>query len=136
MIRSLQQSFFGRIQADALPVGKKQNVLLIDGYDLDTGVCQLTIPVGKVIDLSPDGIRQQMHDELRDETSSHVGRLEKLIDFHSHAGYIAHKVHMLVAYDLECDPLEMEKRYRCIRSLWMRRLLQHGRIISAILKLS
>jgi hypothetical protein len=34
--------------------------------------------------------------------------LEKLLDFNSHPGYIAHKVHLLVAYDLEWDPLEME----------------------------
>lgn len=27
---------------------------------------------------------------------------------YSHPGYIAHMVHLLVAYDLEWDPLEME----------------------------
>ncbi len=36
------------------------------------------------------------------------GRLEKLLDFYSHPGHIGHKVHLLVAYDLEWDPLEME----------------------------
>jgi hypothetical protein len=34
--------------------------------------------------------------------------LEKLLDFYSHPGYITHKVHLLVASDLEWDPLEME----------------------------
>ncbi|HYT02444.1 MAG TPA: hypothetical protein VEL70_05995, partial [Candidatus Acidoferrum sp.] len=29
-------------------------------------------------------------------------------DFYSHPGYIAHKVHLLVAHDLEWDPLDME----------------------------
>lgn len=37
-----------------------------------------------------------------------VGRFEKLLDFHSHLGYIAHKVHPSVAYGLEGDPLEMD----------------------------
>src|SRR5260221_936833 len=37
-----------------------------------------------------------------------AGRLEKLLDFYSHPGYIAHKVHLLVAYDLEWVPLEMD----------------------------
>ncbi len=30
------------------------------------------------------------------------------MDFCSHPGYVAHKVHMFVAHDLERDPLEME----------------------------
>jgi hypothetical protein len=30
------------------------------------------------------------------------------LDFYSHPGYIAHKVHLYVAYDLEWEPLEME----------------------------
>ncbi len=35
-------------------------------------------------------------------------RLEKLLDFYSHPGYVAHKVHLYVTYDLEWEPLEME----------------------------
>jgi 8-oxo-dGTP pyrophosphatase MutT (NUDIX family) len=46
---------------------------------------------------------------LREETGFRAGRLEKLLDFYSHPGYMAHKVHLLVAYDLEWEPLEMEE---------------------------
>jgi 8-oxo-dGTP pyrophosphatase MutT (NUDIX family) len=45
---------------------------------------------------------------LREETGFRAGRFEKLLDFYSHPGYIAHKVHLLVAHDLEWDPPEME----------------------------
>src|SRR6266487_4497166 len=46
--------------------------------------------------------------ELKEETGFRVGKLEKLLDFYSHPGYIAHKVHLLVASDLEWDPLGMD----------------------------
>ena len=91
-----------------LPVSQKNNVMLIEEYDLGAGAWQLTLPGGKVIDSSPDGIWQQAQTELREETGFRAGKLEKLLDFYSHPGYIAHKVHLLVAYDLEWDPLEME----------------------------
>ena len=45
---------------------------------------------------------------VSEETGFHAGRFEKLLDLNSHPGYIAHKVHLLVAYDLEWDPLEMD----------------------------
>jgi hypothetical protein len=72
---------------------------------------------GKVIDPTPEGILQQAQVELREETDFRAGRFEKLLDLYNHPGYIAHKVHLLVAYDLEWDPLEMmmEKRYGYIR---------------------
>jgi hypothetical protein len=41
-------------------------------------------------------------------TGYRTGRLEKLLDFYSHSGYIAHKVHLLVAHDLEWYLLDME----------------------------
>jgi FKBP-type peptidyl-prolyl cis-trans isomerase 2 len=63
---------------------------------------------GKVIDPTPQGIRQQAQNELREEIGFRAGKLEKLLDFYSHPGYIVHKVHLLVAYDLEWDLLEME----------------------------
>src|SRR5260221_14436122 len=91
-----------------LPVGQKQNVLLIEEYDLGAGAWQLTLPGGKITDPTPDGIRRQAEVELREETGYRAGRLEKLLDFYSHPGYIAHKVHLLVAHDLEWDPLYME----------------------------
>jgi hypothetical protein len=34
--------------------------------------------------------------------------MEKLLDFYSHLGYVAHKVHLFVAIDLEWDPLEID----------------------------
>jgi len=77
------------------------NVLTVNHY-------RLQMPGGKVIDSTPDGIWQQVQTELREETGFRAGKLEKLLDFYSHPGYIAHKAHLLVAYDLEWDPLEME----------------------------
>ncbi len=91
-----------------LPIGQKHNVILIEEYDLAADTWQLTLPGGKVLDPTPGGIRQQAQTELREETGFRAGKLEKLQDFYSHPGDIAHKVHLLVAYDLEWDPLEME----------------------------
>jgi 8-oxo-dGTP pyrophosphatase MutT (NUDIX family) len=91
-----------------LPIGQKQNVLLSEKYDLGAGIWQLTLPGGKVDDPTLEGILQQAKKELRKEIGYRPGRLEKLLDFYSHPSYIAHKVHLLVAYDLEWDPLEMD----------------------------
>lgn len=91
-----------------LPVGQGNNVMLIEEYDLGAGVWQLTLPGGKVINSSSEGVLKQAQAELREETGFHAGRFEKLLDLYSHPGYIAHKVHLLVVYDLEWDPLEME----------------------------
>ncbi len=93
-----------------LPVGQNGTVLLIEGYDLGAEAWQLTIPGGKVTDTTPDGIRKQAETELREETGYRPDRLEKLLDFYSNPGYIAHKVHLLVAYDLEWNPLDMEEQ--------------------------
>lgn len=91
-----------------LPISQKNNVILIEEYDLGAGTWQLTLSGRKVIDSSPDGIWQQPQNELREETGFRAGRFEKLLDFYSHPGYVAHKIHLLVGYDLEWDPLEME----------------------------
>ncbi len=91
-----------------LPLGQKNNVILLEEYDLAADTWQLTLPGGKVIDSSPEGIRQQAQVELREETGFRAGRIERLLDLYSHPGYIAHKVHLLVAYDLEWDPLDMD----------------------------
>jgi hypothetical protein len=91
-----------------LPIGQQQNVMLIEEYDLGADTWQLTLPGGKVIDSTTEGILNQAQVELREEIGFRAGRFEKLLDFHSHPGYIGHKVHLLVAYDLEWDPLEME----------------------------
>jgi len=91
-----------------LPIGQKGNILLIDEYDLGAGTWQLTLPGGKVDDPTPEGILRRAELELREETGYLPGRLEKLLDFYCHPGYIAHKVHLLVAHDLEWEPLELE----------------------------
>ena len=59
-------------------------------------------------DPTPEGIRKQAEIELCEEIGYRPGTLEKLLDFYNHPGYIGHKVHLLVAHDLERDPLEME----------------------------
>lgn len=93
-----------------LPVGQKQNVLLVEEYDLGAESWQLTLLGGKVIDATPDGILRQAEIELREEIGYRPGRLEKLLDFYNHPSYIGHKVHLFVAYDLEWDPLEMDEQ--------------------------
>ncbi len=92
-----------------LPVGQEQTVLLIDEYDLGAGAWQLTLPGGKATDVTPEGLQRQAQTELREELGYRAGRLEKLLDFYGHPGYMAHKVHVFVARDLEWDPLEMER---------------------------
>lgn len=91
-----------------LPVGQKRNVLLIEEYDLGAGAWQLTLPGGKVDNPTPDGLLKQAELELREETGYRPGKLDKLVDFYGNPGYMAHKVHLVVASDLEWDPLEME----------------------------
>ena len=80
-----------------LPVGQKNNVMLIEEYDLGAGAWQLTLPGGKVIGSTPEEIEQQAQTELREETGFRAGILEKLLDLYSHPGYIRHKVHLLIA---------------------------------------
>ena len=55
-----------------------------------------------------DGTHKQAEIDLREEIGYRLGRLEKLLDFNSYPGYVAHKVHLLIAYGLEWDSLEME----------------------------
>ncbi len=90
--------------------------MLLEEYDLGAGVWQLTLPEGKINDPTTNGIQRQAEIELREETGYRAGRLEKLLDFYSHPGYIAHKVHLLVAHDLEWTRWiwRMVKRYGCI----------------------
>ena len=66
--------------------------------------------------------------ELREEIGYRPGRLEKLLDFYSHPGYITRKVHLFVAYDLEWKPLDMEdgEEIRVTRLLWRRHWLRQG----------
>jgi hypothetical protein len=91
-----------------LPIGQPDIILMVEEYDLGAGVWQLKLPGGKVENASPDGIRRQAEIELCQEIGYRPGKLEKLLDFYSHPGYVAHKVHLFMAHDLEWDPLEME----------------------------
>jgi|SRR5579884_833103 len=89
-----------------LPVVQQDIVLLIEEYDFGAGAWQLTLPGGKVESSSGDIFDKQAQRELRQEIGYRAGRLEKLIDLYSHPGYISHRVQVLVAYDLEWDPLQ------------------------------
>lgn len=92
-----------------LPVGYHDIVLLAEEYDLGAGQWQLTLPGGKVEHECPDTLEEQAQRELRQEIGYRAGKLEKLIEFYGHPGYIFHRVHCYVAFDLEWDPLEMER---------------------------
>jgi 8-oxo-dGTP pyrophosphatase MutT (NUDIX family) len=91
-----------------LPVGQQEILLLVEEYDLGAGVWQLKLPGGKVEDVTPEGLREQAQKELRQELGYRAGRLDKLVAFYSHPGYVSHKVHVFVATDLEWDPLDRE----------------------------
>jgi len=91
-----------------LPAGSSDIVLLIEEYDFGAGVWQLTLPGGKGEGLSEEDLSELAQQELRQEIGYRAGRLEKLTDFYSHPGYIAHHVHVFVAYDLTWDPLALE----------------------------
>ena len=91
-----------------LPIGSKDIVLLIEEYDLGAGAWQLTLPGGKIEPGLPDQLELQAQRELQQETGYRAGRLEKLIEFYGHPGYVAHQVHVFVAHDLEWDPLELD----------------------------
>lgn len=83
--------------------------LLIEEYNLGAGVWQLTLPGGKIEADSEEKIYEQAQRELRQETGYQARRFEKLLEFHSHPGYISHKVHLLIAHELEWNPLESER---------------------------
>src|SRR5262249_47540953 len=91
-----------------LPAGQQDIVLLIEEYDFGAGVWQLTLPGGKIESLHTEEWFEQAQQELRQEIGYRAARLERLTDFHSHPGYIAHQVHVFVAYDLTWDPLAPE----------------------------
>lgn len=92
-----------------IPVGQKDIVLLVEEYDLGAGNWHLTIPGGKVEHTDLDTLEEQAQRELRQEIGYRAGRLEKLIEFYGHPGYVFHHVHVFIASDLEWDPLELEK---------------------------
>ena len=72
-----------------LPIIQKHNVILLEEFDLAADTWHLTLSSGKVIDpTTPEGIRQQAQTELREETGFLAGKMEKLLDFYSHPGYV------------------------------------------------
>jgi len=91
-----------------LPVAYQEMILLVEEYDLGAGVWQLKLPGGKVQETTPRALEKQAQQELRQEVGYRAGKLERLLDVHSHPGYVAHKVHLFIGYDLEWEPLEME----------------------------
>ena len=91
-----------------LPIAYQDIVLMIEEYDLGAGVWQLKLPGGKVEKAVHDGLQLQAQKELRQEIGYTAARWEKLLDIYSHPGYIAHKVHLFVAQELEWDPLPIE----------------------------
>jgi 8-oxo-dGTP pyrophosphatase MutT (NUDIX family) len=88
-----------------LPAGSPDIVLLIEEYNFGAGVWQLTLPGGKGEGLHAEELFELAQQELRQEIGYRAGRLEKLTDFYSHPGYIAHQVYVFIAYDLVWDPL-------------------------------
>ena len=89
-----------------LPIGQKNNVMLIEEYDLAADTWQLTLPGGRVIDPTPEGIWQQAQAELREETGFRAGKLEKLLDLgmirKSARLYIQYAEALFVGRDLSC----------------------------------
>jgi ADP-ribose pyrophosphatase len=81
----------------------------IIGFRISSKLWNLhTIPGGRAIDTSPEALCGQAATEICEETGYRAGRIEKLLNIYSHPGYVAHKVHLFVAYDVEWDPLNME----------------------------
>ena len=75
---------------------------------MGAGAFLSTLPGGKIEPGLPDQLELQAQRELQQETGYRAGRLEKLIEFYGHPGYVAHQVHVFVAHDLEWDPLELD----------------------------
>src|SRR5579885_1796913 len=72
-------------------------VLLVEEYDLGAEAWQLTLPGGKMEPGQTDGGYEQVQKELRQEIGYRAGKIEKLISFYSHPGYVSHKVHLFMA---------------------------------------
>jgi ADP-ribose pyrophosphatase YjhB (NUDIX family) len=51
-------------------------------YNLGAGLWQLTLPGGKVIDSTLEGILNQAQNELREETGFRADRFEKPLDIY------------------------------------------------------
>ncbi len=88
-----------------VPVNTPGLLTLIEEYDLGAQTWQLTLPGGKLQMPGTESISEEAQRELREETGYRAGRFEPLLAIHSHPGYVSHRVHILVASDLEWDPL-------------------------------
>lgn len=91
-----------------VPVNAEGIITLIEEYDLGAGTWQLTLPGGKLQLFPKQDLEQEVQRELREELGYRAGHLEQLLHIHSHPGYVAHKVHLVVAHHLEWDPLPRE----------------------------
>jgi 8-oxo-dGTP pyrophosphatase MutT (NUDIX family) len=91
-----------------LPIGEPQILLLIEEYDFGAGAWQVKLPGGKVENTTQEGIYVQAQQELRQEIGYKAAKLEKLVDCYRLPGYVSSKMHLLVGYGLEWDPLEIE----------------------------
>ncbi len=91
-----------------VPVNTEGVLTLIEEYDLGAGTWQLKLPGGKLQFLAEQDLGQEVQRELREELGYRAGHLEPLLHIHSHPGYVAHKVHVVVASELEWDPLPLE----------------------------
>ncbi len=91
-----------------VPVNAEGIITLIEEYDLGAGTWQLTLPGGKLQHVPGQDLEQEVQRELREELGYRAGCLQPLFHIHSHPGYVAHKVHIIVAEQLEWDPLPRE----------------------------
>lgn len=91
-----------------VPVNTEGILTLIEEYDLGAGTWQLKLPGGKLRSFAEQDLEQEVQRELREELGYQAGLIEPLLHIHSHPGYVAHKVHIVVARDLEWNPLPQE----------------------------
>ena len=64
----------------------------------------------RVTDPTPDGIRKKAEIELREETGFRAGKFESYLTSTAILAILRIRWHLLVAYELEWDPFEMEDR--------------------------
>ncbi len=91
-----------------VPVNTEGMLTLIEEYDLGAGTWQLKLPGGKLRSCAEQDLEQEVQRELREEVGYQAGWIEPLLHIHSHPGYVAHKVHIVIAHDLEWNPLPQE----------------------------
>jgi hypothetical protein len=66
----------------------------------------IKIYYGRVVDSTDERIWRQTQVSLRENMSFHAVKLEKLLVFYCHSGYIVHEVHLLVASKSRVGPID------------------------------